>query len=83
MKRHRDLYVVNPGNTFGKGLSWITAPKFDVAALNDIGTQHEVTISKWLPYRGGTHEGWLNCEVHRRLLNALDVNGSIFSKLNI
>jgi hypothetical protein len=74
---------VNPGNTFGKGLSWITAPKFDVAALNDIGIQHEVTISEWLPYRGGTHEGWLNCEVRRRLLNALAVNGSIFSKLNI
>ena len=75
-------YVVNPGNTFGKGFSWIPAPKFDVAALNDIVTQHEVTISKWLPDQGGTHEGWLNCEVRRRLLNALDVNGSIFSKLN-
>ena len=39
-------YVVNPDNTFGKGFSWIIAPKFDVAALNDIGTQHEVTISR-------------------------------------
>jgi hypothetical protein len=39
-------YVVNPDNTFGKGFSWITAPEFDVAALNDIGTQHEVTISQ-------------------------------------
>jgi hypothetical protein len=38
--------VVNPDNTFGKGFSWITAPKFDVAALNDIGAQHEFTISK-------------------------------------
>jgi hypothetical protein len=39
-------YVVNPDNTFGKGFSWITAPEFDVAALNDIGAQHEVTVSK-------------------------------------
>ena len=39
-------YVVNPDNTFGKGFSWITAPEFDVAALNDIGAQHEVTLSK-------------------------------------
>jgi hypothetical protein len=39
-------YVVNPDNTFGKGFSWITAPEFDVAALNDIGAQHEVTISQ-------------------------------------
>ena len=39
-------YVVNPDNTFGKGFSWITAPEFDVAALNDIGAQHEVTIAK-------------------------------------
>jgi hypothetical protein len=39
-------YVVNPDNTFGQGFSWITAPKLDVAALNDIGTQHEVTISR-------------------------------------
>jgi hypothetical protein len=39
-------YVVNPDNTFGKGFSWITAPQFDVAALNDIGAQHEVTVAK-------------------------------------
>ena len=39
-------YVVNPDNTFGKGFSWITAPEFDVAALNDIGAQHEVTVAK-------------------------------------
>ena len=39
-------YVVNPDNTFGKGFSWITAPEFDVAALNDIGAQHELTVSK-------------------------------------
>ena len=39
-------YVVNPDNTFGKGFSWITAPEFDVAALNDIGAQHEATISQ-------------------------------------
>jgi len=39
-------YVVNPDNTFGKGFSWITAPEFDIAALNDIGAQHEVTVSK-------------------------------------
>jgi len=39
-------YVVNPDNTFGKGFSWITAPEFDVAALNDIGAQHKVTVSK-------------------------------------
>jgi hypothetical protein len=39
-------YVVNPDNTFGKGFSWITAPTFDVAALNDIGAQHELTISQ-------------------------------------
>ena len=39
-------YVVNPDNTFGKGFSWITAPEFDVVALNDIGAQHEVTVAK-------------------------------------
>lgn len=39
-------YVVSPDNTFGKGFSWITAPEFDVAALNDIGAQHEVTVAK-------------------------------------
>ena len=39
-------YVVNPDNTFGKGFSWITAPEFDVAALQDIGAQHELTVSK-------------------------------------
>jgi hypothetical protein len=38
--------VVNPDNTFGKGFSWITAPQFDVAALNDIGAQHELTVAK-------------------------------------
>lgn len=37
-------YVVNPDNTFGKGFSWITAPKFDVVALKDIGDQHEFTV---------------------------------------
>jgi hypothetical protein len=39
-------YVVNPDNTFGKGFSWITAPEFDVAALRDIGIQHEVTVAQ-------------------------------------
>jgi hypothetical protein len=39
-------YVVNPDNTFGKGFSWITAPKFDVDALRDIGIQHEVTVAQ-------------------------------------
>jgi hypothetical protein len=39
-------YIVNPDNTFGKGFSWITAPQFDVAALQDIGAQHELTVSK-------------------------------------
>jgi len=39
-------YVVNPDNTFGKGFSWITAPEFDVAALRDIGLQHEVTVAQ-------------------------------------
>ena len=38
--------MVNPDNTFGKGFSWITAPEFNVAALNDIGAQHEVAISQ-------------------------------------
>jgi hypothetical protein len=38
--------VVNPDNTFGKGFSWITAPKFDVAALRDIGEQHEATVAQ-------------------------------------
>ena len=39
-------YVVNPDNTFGKGFSWITAPQFDVAALRDIGAQHDITIAQ-------------------------------------
>ena len=39
-------YVVNPDNTFGKGFSWITAPEFDVEALEDIGKTHELTIAK-------------------------------------
>lgn len=39
-------YVVNPDNTFGKGFSWITAPEFDVEALRDIGTQHDLTLEK-------------------------------------
>jgi hypothetical protein len=26
--------------------SWITAPKFDVDALRDIGIQHEVTVAQ-------------------------------------
>jgi hypothetical protein len=39
-------YVVNPDNTFGKGFSWITAPKFDVDALRDIGIQHEITVAQ-------------------------------------
>ena len=37
-------YVVNPDNTFGKGFSWITAPKLDVAALQDVAAQHEFTV---------------------------------------
>ena len=32
-------YVVNPDNTFGKGFSWITAPEYDVEALQDIAKQ--------------------------------------------
>ena len=36
-------YVVNPDNTFGKGFSWITAPEYDVEALQDIAKQHEFT----------------------------------------
>ena len=39
-------YVVNPDNTFGKGFSWITAPEYDVEALQDIATQHEFTVEK-------------------------------------
>ncbi len=39
-------YVVNPDNTFGSGFSWITAPKFDVETLRDIGIQHEVTVAQ-------------------------------------
>ena len=39
-------YVVNPDNTFGKGFSWLTAPKFDVTALRDIGVQHDVTVAQ-------------------------------------
>ena len=39
-------YVVNPDNTFGKGFSWITAPEYDVEALQDIATQHEVTVAQ-------------------------------------
>lgn len=39
-------YIVNPDNTFGKGFSWITAPKFDVDALRDIGIQHEITVAQ-------------------------------------
>ena len=38
-------YVVNPDNTFGKGISGISAPEFDVAAMRDIGIQHEVTVT--------------------------------------
>ena len=37
---------MNPDNTFGKRFSWITAPEFDVAALRDIGIQHEVTMAQ-------------------------------------
>ena len=37
-------YVVNPDNTFGKGFSCITAPKLDVAALQDVAAQHEFTV---------------------------------------
>ena len=37
-------YVVNPDNTFGKGFSWITAPKLDVEALQDVAIQHEFTV---------------------------------------
>jgi hypothetical protein len=37
-------YVVNPDNTFGKGFSWITAPEYDVEALQDIAIQHEFTV---------------------------------------
>ena len=37
-------YVVNPDNTFGKGFSWITAPKLDVEALQDVAKQHEFTV---------------------------------------
>lgn len=39
-------YVVSPDNTFGKGFSWITAPEYDVAALRDIGSQHELTVAQ-------------------------------------
>ena len=39
-------YVVNPDNTFGKGFSWITAPEYDVEALQDIAVQHEFTVEK-------------------------------------
>ncbi|MGB7565438.1 MAG: hypothetical protein WBM08_11895 [Prochlorococcaceae cyanobacterium] len=39
-------YVVNPDNTFGKGFSWITAPKFDFEALQDIAAQHEITVAQ-------------------------------------
>ena len=39
-------YVVNPDNTFGKGFSWITAPEYDVEALQDIATQHEFTVEQ-------------------------------------
>ena len=39
-------YVVNPDNTFGKGFSWITAPEYDVEALQDIAEQHEFTVQK-------------------------------------
>jgi hypothetical protein len=38
--------VVNPDNTFGKGFSWITAPEYDVSALRDIGSQHELTVAQ-------------------------------------
>ncbi|WP_315856421.1 hypothetical protein [Synechococcus sp. J7-Johnson] len=36
---------MNPDNTFGKGFSWITAPKYDFEALQDIAAQHEVTVA--------------------------------------
>ena len=39
-------YVANPDNTFGKGFSGITAPEFDVAALRDIGAQHDITVAQ-------------------------------------
>ena len=39
-------YVVNPDNTFGTGFSWITAPRFDVATLQDIGAQHDATVAQ-------------------------------------
>ena len=39
-------YVVNPDNTFGKGFSWITAPVYDVEALEDIAKTHEVTVAQ-------------------------------------
>jgi hypothetical protein len=39
-------YVVDPDNTFGIGFSWLTAPSYDVAALRDIGTQHDLTVSQ-------------------------------------
>ena len=39
-------YVVNPDNTFGKGFSWITAPEYDVEALQDIAKQHEFTVAQ-------------------------------------
>ena len=39
-------YVVNPDNTFGKGFSWITAPEYDVEALQDIAKQHEFTVEQ-------------------------------------
>ncbi|MEA5414385.1 hypothetical protein [Synechococcus sp. BA-132 BA5] len=37
-------YVVNPDNTSSKGFGWITAPKYDFEALQDIAAQHEVTV---------------------------------------
>lgn len=37
-------YVVDPDNTFGKGFSWITAPKMDVEALRDVAVQHDFTV---------------------------------------
>ena len=39
-------YVVNPDNTFGKGFSWLTAPEYDVAALREIGYQHDLTVAQ-------------------------------------
>ena len=36
-------YVVDPDNTFGKGFSWITAPRFDPEGVRDIALQRQAT----------------------------------------